>query len=78
MPAINIQVSKNGSESGANLLRRFTRKVQESRIVPNLKGARYSQRKLSHYVVKKNALRKISKTQRIEHLKKMGKMRSGR
>ena len=39
-----IEVKKNTNESNMNLVRRFTRKVQESGIIQKVKSKRYNER----------------------------------
>ncbi len=70
----NIEIAKNPNENNASLLRRFTKKVQESGILPRVRSIRYSKRKLSHYKVKIQRLSSISKKSEIEELIRMGKM----
>ncbi|MFA6340846.1 MAG: hypothetical protein WCX27_01205 [Candidatus Paceibacterota bacterium] len=72
--AINIEIEKNPSESNASMLRRFTKKVQGSGILPRVRSIRYSTRKLSSYKTKVKRLSSISKKAKIEELIKMGKM----
>jgi ribosomal protein S21 len=69
-----IQVSKNPNENNASVLRRFSRKVQESGIIHKVKGNRYNERKESKLKVKKSALKRMARRKEIETLKKMGKM----
>jgi ribosomal protein S21 len=71
---INIEVDKNASESNVSLLRRFTKKVQGSGILPKVRSIRYATRKLSPYKLKKSRLVSISRKAEIEELIKMGKM----
>lgn len=71
---INIEVEKNSNESNASILRRFTKKVQGSGILPRVRSIRYSSRKLSEYKVKIARLASLSKKAEIESLIKMGKM----
>ncbi len=71
---INIEVEKNSNESNASILRRFTKKVQGSGILPRVRSIRYSGRKLSEYKVKIARLASLSKKAEIENLIKMGKM----
>ncbi len=72
--AINLEIEKNSNESNASLLRRFTKKVQGSGVLPRIRSIRYSQRKLSPYKVKVQRLNSISKKTEIEELIRMGKM----
>ena len=69
-----IEVKKNPNENNSSILRRFSRKIQESGIIRKVKGARYNQRKESKLKVKKSALKRMARRQEIEKLKKLGKM----
>ncbi len=72
---ILIQVTKNGSESPTSLIRRFTRRVQESGAVKRAKSLRYNTRKLSYYKKKAASLKRITKKEEIDRLKKFGKIK---
>ena len=72
--ATNIELQKNPSENNASLLRRFTKKVQGSGILPRVRSIRYSGRTLSPYKVKMQKLSKLSRKSEIDELIKMGKM----
>jgi ribosomal protein S21 len=69
-----IEVKKNPNENNSSILRRFSRRIQESGIVRKVKGARYNERKESKLKVKKSALKRMARRKEIEHLKKLGKM----
>ena len=71
MPMINVELKKNDHENATNLIRRFTRKIQESGKV---KGNRYAQRDTSKLSQKTIALRKLARRKEVEKLKKLGKM----
>jgi hypothetical protein len=71
---INIEVEKNSNESNTSILRRFTKKVQGSGILPRVRSIRYSGRKLSPYKTKMARLSSLSKKAEIENLIKMGKI----
>jgi ribosomal protein S21 len=76
MPMINVELKKNEHENATNLIRRFTRKIQESGIIIKVKGKRYSERpmsKLSEKVVALSSTR-IARRAEVEKLKKLGKM----
>ena len=72
--ATNIEIEKNQNESNASMLRRFTKKVQGSGILPRVRSIRYSGRKLSPYKVKMQKLSQLGKKAEVEELIKMGKM----
>ena len=69
-----IEVKKNPNENNSSVLRRFSRKIQESGIVRKVKAARYNLRKESKLKVKNRALTRMSRRLEIEKLKKLGKM----
>jgi ribosomal protein S21 len=73
-----VEVKKNPNENNASVLRRFSRRIQESGIIPKVKGSRYNERKESKLKVKKSALKRMARRKEIEVLKKMGKMGAGR
>ncbi len=69
-----IEVRKNPNENNASVLRRFSRRIQESGIIRKVKGSRYNERKESKLKIKKSALKRMARRQEIERLKKLGKM----
>jgi ribosomal protein S21 len=73
-----IEVKKNQNENNASVLRRFSRRVQESGIIHKVKGSRYNERKESKLKVKKSALKRLTRRKEIEVLKKLGKITSHR
>jgi ribosomal protein S21 len=70
-----IEVSKNGNENNASVLRRFSRRIQESNIIQKVKGSRYNKRKESKLKVKKGTLTRLKRRGEIEKLRKLGKIR---
>jgi ribosomal protein S21 len=68
-----IEVKKNANESNMNLVRRFTRKVQESGIIQKVKSKRYNKRAESKVKVKLSALKRINNKKNQERLFKLGK-----
>lgn len=71
---INVEVTKNANENNVGIIRRFTKKVQGSGILPKVRSKRYSLRSISAYKVKKNTLGCIKRKEEIMELIKMGKM----
>ncbi|MBI5139091.1 30S ribosomal protein S21 [Candidatus Nomurabacteria bacterium] len=69
-----IEVKKNPNENNASVLRRFSRKIQESNIIQKVKGSRYNERKESKLKIKKSALKRMAKRKEIERLRKLGKI----
>ena len=74
MPMINVEIKKNEHENATNLLRRFTRKIQESGIIIKVKKNRYNERPMSKLSEKVVAIRRIARRAEVEKLKKLGKM----
>jgi hypothetical protein len=73
-----IQVEKKSGENSASLMRRFSRKAKDSGLVRKVRSIRYAERKLSDFVLKKNALKRIANAKTREHLQKMGKIKADR
>ncbi|MCC7004863.1 30S ribosomal protein S21 [Candidatus Nomurabacteria bacterium] len=70
---INVQVEKTGNENNLNLLRRFTKRVQEAGVLPRVRSLRYSDRNRSKYVKKKKKLESLRRKDAFSKLVKMGK-----
>ena len=70
-----IEVKKNPNENNTSILRRFSRKIQESNIIQKVKGNRYNERKESKLKVKKGTLKRPTRRKEIEKLRKLGKMK---
>jgi len=71
---INAEVVKNNNENNLNLIRRFTKKVQGSGVLPRVRSIRYATRKQSEYVKKKKTLKVLKRRAEVDELIKMGKM----
>ena len=69
-----IEVKKNPNENNSSILRRFSRRMQESGIIRRVKSARYNLRKESKLKIKKSALKRMDRRKEIEKLKKLGKI----
>jgi len=68
-----IEVKKNANESNMNLVRRFTRKVQESGIIQKVKSKRYNKRAESKVKIKVATLKRLARRKVKEKLFKLGK-----
>ena len=68
-----VEVRKREKESTGSLLRRFTRKVQQSKILISARAAARRERAKSKTKKKKDALRKIASRRAYDRLKKLGK-----
>lgn len=70
-----IEVKRKDTESTASLLRRFTKKIRESGILPKIRSSRYKTRSQSDLQKKKTALKKAKSKQKLEYLRKLGKIK---
>lgn len=76
--ATNVQVDKNNNESSANVIRRFTKRVQGAGIIPKVRGGRYFSRAKSKNVQRTAKLLKLDKREEYEKLVKLGKIQEFR
>ena len=76
--ATNVQVVKNNNESSANVIRRFTKRVQGAGIIPKVRGGRYFSRIKSRNVQRFAKLKKLEKRESYEKLVKLGKVQEFR
>lgn len=70
---INVEVTKGNNENSLSVLRRFTKRVQGSGVLPRLRSIRYSERVLSENVKKKKALKRLTRYNEIQSLIRLGK-----
>ncbi len=70
---INVEIARNTNESSLSLLRRFSRKVQSSGVIPRIRSIRFSGRTQSPYKIKQRALTLISRRANMAELIKLGK-----
>jgi len=71
---VQVEVKKNANETNASILRRFTKRVQESTILTTARAHRYAERDPSSYTMKKKALKRINRHVEVTRLKKLGLM----
>ncbi len=71
---INAEVVRTGNENNLNLIRRFTKRVQGSGVLPRVRSIRYASRKASEYVKQKKTLKVLKKRENVAELIKLGKM----
>ena len=71
--AINVEIKKNSGENALSVIRRFTRKVQGSGIIPRVRSLRSSTRVQSKYKVKQRALTLLSRRAHMAELIQLGK-----
>ena len=69
-----IEVKRKDNESFDGLLRRFNKRIQQSRILQRLKEDRFYERPLSELKTKRRAAKKVELRGKREYLKKIGKL----
>lgn len=72
--ALNVEIKRNKNETSASLIKRFTKKIQSSGVLPRVKSLRYSDRKPSDYKKKKAKLKSLENKSKFDLLFKMGKI----
>lgn len=72
--SINVEVKKNPNESTTSLIRRFTKRVQGSGVLPRVRGVAFRERPLSRLKKKMRTLKSIERRKEFERLKKLGKI----
>lgn len=71
---VNVQVEKNEKESSANVIRRFTKRMQNAGIVRRMRDNRYYTRVKSENVRRTARLKKLAKKEAYEQDVKLGKV----
>lgn len=74
MSNVNVEVKKNQNENALSLVRRFQKRVQESGVLPRVRGIRYNERPLSALKTKRAKLKKLINLAKYEDDKRMGKV----
>ncbi|HDO23610.1 MAG TPA: hypothetical protein ENG99_00080 [bacterium] len=69
-----IEVKKNEKETSVGLIRRFTRRMQQSSNLMRARSIQFKNRPKSKLKSKVEALKKIKKQRRMAHLRKLGKI----
>ena len=73
--ATNVEVTKNATENPLSVLRRFTKRVQGSGVLPRVRSIRYNTRTQSHFKVKRKRLNSIKRFEDRNELIKQGKLK---
>lgn len=71
---MGLEVKKKEGETSQNLIRRFTKNIQQSGILVRARKIRFRERKKSEQIKKRAALRREEKKKEYEKLKKLGKI----
>ncbi|MGB3922076.1 MAG: hypothetical protein WBL19_02215 [Minisyncoccia bacterium] len=71
---VNIEVVKGPSENNLGVLRRFTKRVQSSGVLPKVRTKRYSQRTPSRNTRRSKTLAFLKKKELYNELLRLGKI----
>jgi hypothetical protein len=69
-----LEVRKQGKETSQSLVRRFTKRIQQSGILLRARSIRFKEREKSEQMKKKSALRREELKKKYEFLKKFGEI----
>ncbi len=70
-----IEVKKKEKETTSSVIRRFSRKMQQSKIISTVKSLKYNTRAKSDFKKKQDALKRIAKNKVKDKLRKLGKIK---
>lgn len=70
-----LEVKKQNRETSQNLIRRFTRGIQQSGILLRARSARFKKKEKSEQMKKRAALRREELKKEYERLKKIGEIK---
>jgi len=70
---INVEITRNPGENPLGVIRRFSRKVQTSGVIPRMRSLRFNSRTQSPYKVKVKALKTLKRRAEMAELVKLGK-----
>lgn len=71
---VNTEVEKTKNENNTNLIKRFTRRVQESGVLQKVRSTRFQERTPSPLIKKNKKVKSLKKKTEIEKMIKLGKM----
>lgn len=71
---VNIEVIKGASENNLSVLRRFTKRVQSSGVLPRVRSKRHAERPLSRNSRRAKHLTYLKKKELTAELIKLGKI----
>ena len=71
---INAEVNRNEGESALSVIRRFSKRVQGTGLIQEMRKRRYYDRKQSTAVQKKHALQVLKRRAEVKELIELGKM----
>ncbi len=68
-----IEIRKKDKESSESLIRRFSRRIQQSGVLVNARRARFRMEKKSKRELREGAMYKLKVKKMVDNLKKMGR-----
>lgn len=70
----NVEIKKNKNENNLSVIKRFTRRVQESGVLQRVRANRYLEREKSSNVRRAKKLVSLKKREVFDELVKLGKI----
>ena len=70
---INVEVEKAQNETSPSLLRRFTKRVQESNVLTRARGIRFYERPTSKFMRRKQTLKYLARKVQFDRLVRLGR-----
>lgn len=67
-----VEVKKKENETSESVMRRFTRAMQQSKVLPKVRGQRFYSKKKNKNRVKKDAIYRVKVGKVADKLKRMG------
>lgn len=74
MANTNVKVERREKDNSMTLLHRFQKRVQESSVLPTVRGKRYNNRATSKAKIKKGKIKRLKSGEKYEELKRLGKL----
>lgn len=71
---INAEINRNEGESALSVIRRFSKRVQGTGLIQEMRGRRYYSRAPSSAVKRKHALQVLKRRAEVKELIELGKM----
>jgi ribosomal protein S21 len=71
---INVEITRDQSESNSSLIRRFSKRLSGSNVIRKVKSLKAAERPQSHFKKKKSALKRLAKKTEFARLYKLGKI----
>jgi small subunit ribosomal protein S21 len=69
-----VEIKRHENESILSALRRFTKRVQQSGVLAEVRKRRFQERRQSDYKKRKRALARVKRQEAMDKMRKLGKI----